>query len=212
MSFRIDDILKTDTNVRRKCEFEKKNSDHSMLPANSSILQKTLLSKNFQYYRSISEPHSGPDSCINWCSSDRLYPSPDYYDVYKAKAMSYPNLYTRGHFWPNCSSFALNFFPQFCHFSKRKGGQVRFTANQTDALEKRFSSHKYLSPEDRKLLADSLKLTDRQVKTWFQNRRAKWRRCNSVSSSDAVTSTKFDDKHNLVCKKPNEVLMKSQSN
>jgi hypothetical protein len=77
--------------------------------------------------------------------------------------MSYPNLYTRGHFWPNCSSFALNFFPQFCHFSKRKGGQVRFTANQTDALEKRFSSHKYLSPEDRKLLADSLKLTDRQV-------------------------------------------------
>lgn len=47
--------------------------------------------------------------------------------------------------------------------SKRKGGQVRFTTLQTDALEKRFNSHKYLSPEDRKLLADSLKLTDKQV-------------------------------------------------
>lgn len=51
----------------------------------------------------------------------------------------------------------------YAHYSKRKGGQVRFTATQTDALEKRFNSNKYLSPEDRRLLADSLKLTDRQV-------------------------------------------------
>nr|XP_008200842.1 PREDICTED: hematopoietically-expressed homeobox protein hhex isoform X2 [Tribolium castaneum]XP_015838062.1 PREDICTED: hematopoietically-expressed homeobox protein hhex isoform X2 [Tribolium castaneum]XP_015838067.1 PREDICTED: hematopoietically-expressed homeobox protein hhex isoform X2 [Tribolium castaneum] len=85
---------------------------------------------------------------------------------------------------------------KFCHFSKRKGGQVRFTANQTDALEKRFTSHKYLSPEDRKLLAESLKLTDRQVKTWFQNRRAKWRRCNSSSE---VSST--ENKCIFVCNK-----------
>lgn len=47
--------------------------------------------------------------------------------------------------------------------SKRKGGQVRFTSLQTDALEKRFLSHKYLSPEDRRILAESLKLTDKQV-------------------------------------------------
>lgn len=52
---------------------------------------------------------------------------------------------------------------QYAHYTKRKGGQVRFTATQTDALEKRFNSNKYLSPEDRRLLADSLKLTDRQV-------------------------------------------------
>ena len=51
----------------------------------------------------------------------------------------------------------------YSHYSKRKGGQVRFTASQTDALEKRFNSHKYLSPEDRRVLADSLKLSDRQV-------------------------------------------------
>lgn len=49
---------------------------------------------------------------------------------------------------------------------KRKGGQVRFTPNQTQSLERRFSSHKYLSPEDRRKLAIELSLSDRQVKTW----------------------------------------------
>ncbi|XP_046384692.1 T-cell leukemia homeobox protein 3 [Ischnura elegans] len=66
--------------------------------------------------------------------------------------------------------------------SKRKGGQVRFSPDQTTALERRFGGHKYLSPEERRILAQDLKLTDRQVKTWFQNRRAKWRRASQTSS------------------------------
>uniref|UniRef100_A0A182JSP3 Homeobox domain-containing protein n=1 Tax=Anopheles christyi TaxID=43041 RepID=A0A182JSP3_9DIPT len=74
--------------------------------------------------------------------------------------------------------------------SKRKGGQVRFTPQQTQSLEKRFSNHKYLSPEDRRNLAIQLKLSDRQVKTWFQNRRAKWRRANSgCQSTDVLGAT-----------------------
>uniref|UniRef100_A0A182IVH2 Uncharacterized protein n=1 Tax=Anopheles atroparvus TaxID=41427 RepID=A0A182IVH2_ANOAO len=73
--------------------------------------------------------------------------------------------------------------------SKRKGGQVRFTPQQTQSLEKRFSNHKYLSPEDRRNLAIQLKLSDRQVKTWFQNRRAKWRRANNgCQSSEGLGS------------------------
>ncbi|XP_013149280.1 PREDICTED: hematopoietically-expressed homeobox protein hhex-like [Papilio polytes] len=60
---------------------------------------------------------------------------------------------------------------------RRKGGQVRFSAAQTSALERRFGASKYLSPDERRALAASLRLSDRQVKTWFQNRRAKWRRC-----------------------------------
>lgn len=71
---------------------------------------------------------------------------------------------------------------------KRKGGQIRFTSQQTKNLENRFSSSKYLSPEERRHLALQLKLTDRQVKTWFQNRRAKWRRANQTKRSAAAAA------------------------
>uniref|UniRef100_A0A3P9L4T8 Hematopoietically-expressed homeobox protein HHEX n=1 Tax=Oryzias latipes TaxID=8090 RepID=A0A3P9L4T8_ORYLA len=59
---------------------------------------------------------------------------------------------------------------------KRKGGQVRFSNDQTVELERKFETQKYLSPPERKRLAKMLQLSERQVKTWFQNRRAKWRR------------------------------------
>lgn len=67
-------------------------------------------------------------------------------------------------------------FPAKTSSHRRKGGQIRFTNKQTDALEQKFDNHKYLSPQDRKKLAKVLSLSERQVKTWFQNRRAKWRR------------------------------------
>lgn len=46
---------------------------------------------------------------------------------------------------------------------KRKGGQIRFNNDQTDKLETKFDTHKYLSPQERKRLAKMLKLTERQV-------------------------------------------------
>jgi len=60
--------------------------------------------------------------------------------------------------------------------NKRKGGQIRFSNSQTTQLEKAFRDHKYLNANDRKTLAHSLGLSDKQVKTWFQNRRAKYRK------------------------------------
>lgn len=53
---------------------------------------------------------------------------------------------------------------------------MRFSNDQTIELEKKFETQKYLSPPERKRLAKMLQLSERQVKTWFQNRRAKWRR------------------------------------
>ncbi|XP_023935222.2 hematopoietically-expressed homeobox protein hhex-like [Bicyclus anynana] len=75
---------------------------------------------------------------------------------------------------------------------RRKGGQVRFSAAQTGALERRFNASKYLSPDERRALAASLRLSDRQVKTWFQNRRAKWRR-TTPEVADAGSPPTADD-------------------
>ena len=43
-------------------------------------------------------------------------------------------------------------------------------------LEKNFAKQKYLSIPERLDLAKELELTEQQVKTWFQNRRTKWKR------------------------------------
>lgn len=84
---------------------------------------------------------------------------------------------------------------------KRKGGQVRFSNDQTIELEKKFDTQKYLSPPERKRLAKMLQLSERQVKTWFQNRRAKWRRlkqehtqgCKKEAEDDSRRRSKGDD-------------------
>ncbi|CAO2585313.1 Hematopoietically-expressed homeobox protein HHEX [Lemmus lemmus] len=76
---------------------------------------------------------------------------------------------------------------------KRKGGQVRFSNDQTIELEKKFETQKYLSPPERKRLAKMLQLSERQVKTWFQNRRAKWRRLKQENPQ----SNKKDELDNL---------------
>ncbi|XP_063919758.1 T-cell leukemia homeobox protein 3-like [Zophobas morio] len=59
---------------------------------------------------------------------------------------------------------------------KRKKPRTSFTRLQIAELEKRFHKQKYLASAERAALAKTLKMTDAQVKTWFQNRRTKWRR------------------------------------
>ncbi|KAL4631178.1 T-cell leukemia homeobox protein 3-like [Arapaima gigas] len=59
---------------------------------------------------------------------------------------------------------------------KRKKPRTSFSRLQICELEKRFHRQKYLASVERAALAKTLKMTDAQVKTWFQNRRTKWRR------------------------------------
>uniref|UniRef100_A0A1B0BKM9 Homeobox domain-containing protein n=1 Tax=Glossina palpalis gambiensis TaxID=67801 RepID=A0A1B0BKM9_9MUSC len=81
---------------------------------------------------------------------------------------------------------ATNYYNFIDSRIKRKGGQIRFSFEQTKQLEYFFANAKYLTPEERRHLAMQLKLSDRQVKTWFQNRRAKWRRFNQLKYSYTI--------------------------
>uniref|UniRef100_A0A914H631 Homeobox domain-containing protein n=1 Tax=Globodera rostochiensis TaxID=31243 RepID=A0A914H631_GLORO len=51
-----------------------------------------------------------------------------------------------------------------------------YTAPQLNILEEAFRADKYLSVQKRVQLANELALTETQVKTWFQNRRTKWKK------------------------------------
>lgn len=59
---------------------------------------------------------------------------------------------------------------------KRRKSRTAFTNHQIYELERRFLHQKYLSPADRDHIAQQLGLTNAQVITWFQNRRAKLKR------------------------------------
>ncbi|XP_068203097.1 homeobox protein ceh-24-like [Palaemon carinicauda] len=72
--------------------------------------------------------------------------------------------------------------------SRRRGGQVRFTGDQTRRLEAWFHLHKYITPPQRKTIARELNLQERQVKTWFQNRRAKWRKTEGQNGAEGLPS------------------------
>ncbi|ETN76932.1 homeobox domain protein [Necator americanus] len=58
---------------------------------------------------------------------------------------------------------------------ERKPRQA-YTARQLEKLECEFQTDKYLSVQKRIQLSRSLNLTETQIKTWFQNRRTKWKK------------------------------------
>ncbi|CAJ0570271.1 unnamed protein product, partial [Mesorhabditis spiculigera] len=68
---------------------------------------------------------------------------------------------------------------------KLKKPRTSFTRLQVAILEQRFADQKYLASGDRQMLAAHLQMSDAQVKTWFQNRRTKWRRQEAVLRSEA---------------------------
>ncbi|CAG5105307.1 Oidioi.mRNA.OKI2018_I69.chr1.g2011.t1.cds [Oikopleura dioica] len=61
---------------------------------------------------------------------------------------------------------------------KCRRSRTVFTEGQLLRLEREFDTKKYLSTSDRVGLAAELGLTQLQVKTWYQNRRMKWKKQN----------------------------------
>uniref|UniRef100_A0A1A9USA5 Homeobox protein unplugged n=1 Tax=Glossina austeni TaxID=7395 RepID=A0A1A9USA5_GLOAU len=123
------------------------------------------------------------------CSDISLTMSPEHCgaDVDKAKAYSHSDS-------EDCSDDDTNSTSQpdsGKDLSQTAAGKSRrrrtaFTSEQLLELEREFHAKKYLSLTERSQIATSLKLSEVQVKIWFQNRRAKWKRVKAGLSSHGM--------------------------
>ncbi|KAI5105293.1 notochord homeobox [Silurus meridionalis] len=67
-------------------------------------------------------------------------------------------------------------------FSLKTCRRIRtvFSAEQLHKLEEVFAKQRYMTGSEKVLLASALRLTETQVKVWFQNRRTKWRKSREL--------------------------------
>nr|XP_039257327.1 homeobox protein Hox-C6-like [Styela clava] len=100
--------------------------------------------------------------------------------------------------WMNHSQHAISYAPiettafvgqgntqskMYSHLSKHrpqrtekaKRTRTTFTQKQLERLETEFNNQQYMVGIERRILAKNLRLTDAQVKVWFQNRRIRYR-------------------------------------
>ncbi|XP_034752902.1 homeobox protein pnx [Etheostoma cragini] len=85
--------------------------------------------------------------------------------------------------------------------SKAKGRRVRtaFSLEQLQLLERSFHRCHYLSVLERHAIASVLRLSETQVKIWFQNRRTKWKkeRVQGGEEAEAEEEAGFTASHPL---------------
>ncbi|XP_053556867.1 homeobox protein Nkx-3.2 [Bombina bombina] len=85
---------------------------------------------------------------------------------------------------PKCDKLLLDAPKQ-----RKKRSRAAFSHAQVFELERRFNHQRYLSGPERADLAASLKLTETQVKIWFQNRRYKTKRRQMAADLLATAPT-----------------------
>lgn len=95
------------------------------------------------------------------------------------------------------------------NFKKNRKSRTAFSDYQLNSLEKSFEKHKYLNVQDRIELASRLNLTDTQVKTWYQNRRTKWKRQSSMGLEWILAAAALEQNSNS---KSQQYLNQNQSN
>ncbi|EDW96276.1 uncharacterized protein Dyak_GE24977 [Drosophila yakuba] len=111
--------------------------------------------------------------CLNCYSSDMFGNNSVARQGFQCAAAIF---YRRRTSWDLIYPATLNIFATRSNPKKKRKSRTAFTNQQIFELEKRFLYQKYLSPADRDEIASGLGLSNAQVITWFQNRRAKLKR------------------------------------
>ncbi|KAF6779697.1 hypothetical protein AHF37_00777 [Paragonimus kellicotti] len=93
-------------------------------------------------------------------------------------------------FQPSLISSQIGIIKPFLPFagSRKKRTRAAFSHAQVFELERRFNYQRYLSAPERAELARNLRLSETQVKIWFQNRRYKTKKRQVANAYDCNTS------------------------
>lgn len=75
--------------------------------------------------------------------------------------------------------------------AKRRRLRTAFTLEQLQTLELSFQRCHYLSVLERHTIASALRLSETQVKIWFQNRRTKWKKERPQGKEQAEQELSF---------------------
>ncbi|KAI3387965.1 hypothetical protein SNEBB_004993 [Seison nebaliae] len=142
-----------------------------------AILAMLTATKNFQQFqKNVEIQNEVKNSDLSTFSAFKS-PKPNE-NVNSVEKNKYEGMTKTTHHNPSTSTNTSGVFNgnNFDYYNRKKKTRTVFSRSQVYQLESTFDMKRYLSSAERSSLASTLRLTETQVKIWFQNRRNKWKR------------------------------------